>query len=83
MMKRRWCSSNPRMNVFQYLQLSRKVLPATSLTVMENLHLMKRMWHLPWMEPVAALTLKRMKFQLVSQVVFNVSANLLWESYPL
>ena len=83
MMKRRWSSSNPRKNVFQYLQLSRKVLPATSLTVMENLHLMKRMWHLPWMEPVAALTLKRMKFQLVSQVVFNVSANLLWESYPL
>ena len=69
--------------MFQYLQLSRKILPATSLTVMEILHLMKRMWHLPWMEPVAALTLKRMKFQLVSQVVFNVSANLLWESYPL
>uniref|UniRef100_A0A452FVG5 Olduvai domain-containing protein n=1 Tax=Capra hircus TaxID=9925 RepID=A0A452FVG5_CAPHI len=57
-MKRRWSSSNPRKNVFQYLQLSRKVLPAISLTVMENLHLMKRMWHLPWMEPVAALTLK-------------------------
>ena len=83
MMKRRWCSSNPRMSVFQYLQLCGKVLPATSLPVMGNLHLMKRMWRLPWMEPVAALKLKRMKFQLVSQVVFNVSASLLWENYPL
>ena len=80
MMKSRWCSSNPRMSVFQYLQLCGKVLPATSLPVMGNLHLMKRMWHLLWMEPVAALTLKRMKFQLVSQVVFSVSASLLWEN---
>ena len=74
MLKRRRYFSNPKMSVFQYLQLSRKILPATSLTGMRNLH-MKRKWALLWMEPVVVPKLKRMK--LISQVVCIIFVSLL------
>ena len=77
MLQRRSYFSNPKMNVFQYLQLSRKILPATSLTGMENLHMMKRKWGLLWMEAAVAPMLKRMKCELISQVVCGIFGSLL------
>ena len=56
------------MKLFWLLAFSRKVLTATLLAVMENWHLMNRKRGLFWMEPVVALLLQRVKFQLVPQV---------------
>lgn len=67
-MQRRKCSRRSQMKLFWLLAFSRKVLTATRLAVMENWHLMNRKRGLFWMEPVVALLLQRVKFQLVPQV---------------